>query len=303
MSGSDQKVLNHAHRFCRDVTRRRARNFYYGLKLTPEPQRSALYSVYAWMRRADDLVDNATKITDDLRREIAAFRATTDAALAGRVTVDEHLWVALADTAARFDLPREAFHLTLEGQLDDLAGAHYATFGDVRDYCYRVASTVGLICIGIWGYSDPAARELAVDRGIAFQLTNILRDYREDFDVGRVYLPAEDFERHGITPGELRQWSLPAACRAIIGRQVERATWYYQRAAPLDGMIGRSGRPTLWAMTAIYHALLAKIGRSPHRIAGNRRLRLSSIRKGSIALRARWLNGRSVVTPAAVTEA
>ena len=89
----------------------------------------------------------------------------------------------------------------------------------------------------------------------------------------------------------------------MVDRQVERAKWYYQRSAPLDGMISRSGRPTLWAMTAIYHALLAKIGRSPHRIAGNRRLRLSSIRKGSIALRARWLNGRSVVTPAAVTEA
>ncbi len=303
MSGSDQAVLDRAYRFCRDVTRRRARNFYYGLKLTPQPQRSALYSVYAWMRRADDLVDNAQKITDDLRRDIAVFRATTDAALSGRVMVDEHLWVALADTAARFDLPREAFHLTIEGQLDDLSGAHYETFGDMRDYCYRVASTVGLICIGIWGYSDPAARELAIDRGIAFQMTNILRDYREDFDAGRVYLPVEDFKRHGITPGELRGWSDPAACRAMIGRQVERANEYYERSAPLDDMISRIGRPTLWAMTAIYHALLTKIGRSPHRIAGDRRLRLSSLRKGSIALRARWLSGRGAVTPTAVTEA
>ncbi len=211
--------------------------------------------------------------------------------------------MALADTAARFDLPREAFHLTLEGQLDDLAGAHYATFGDVRDYCYRVASTVGLICIGIWGYSDPAARELAIDRGIAFQMTNILRDYREDFDAGRVYLPVEDFKRHGITPGELRGWSDPAACRAMIGRQVERANEYYERSAPLDDMISRSGRPTLWAMTAIYHALLAKIERSPQRIVGDRRLRLSSLRKGSIAMRARWLDGRSAETATAVTAA
>ncbi len=303
MSGTDPAILDQAYRFCRDVTRRRARNFYYGLKLTPEPQRSALYSVYAWMRRADDLVDNAPKITDDLRRDIAAFRATTDAALSGRVTVNEHLWVALADTASRFELPSEAFHLTLEGQLDDLAGAQYATFNDVRDYCYRVASTVGVICIGIWGYSDPAARELAIDRGIAFQMTNILRDYREDFDVGRVYLPAEDFKRHGITPHDLRRWSDPSACRAMITRQVERANSYYERSAPLDAMISRSGRPTLWAMTAIYHALLAKIEQAPQRIVGDRRLRLSSLRKGSIALRARWLNGRGSVTPAAVTEA
>ncbi len=303
MSDSDRAALDRAFDFCRDVTRRRARNFYYGLKLTPEPQRSALYSVYAWMRRADDLVDNAPKITDELRRDIAAFRITTDEALSGRVSSNEHLWMALADTAGRFDLPPEAFHLTLEGQLEDLAGAHYATFADVRDYCYRVASTVGLICIGIWGYSDPAARELAVDRGIAFQITNILRDYKEDFDVGRVYLPAEDFERHGITPDNLRQWSLPAACRAMIDRQVERANSYYERSAPLEGMISRSGRPTLWAMTAIYHALLAKIERAPQRIVGDRRLRLSSLRKGSIAMRARWFDGRGAETPAAVTEA
>ena len=139
---TDQPTPDQAYRFCRNVTRCRARNFYYGLKLTPQPQRSALYAVYAWMRRADDLVDNAPKITDNLRREIATFRGTTDAALSGRVTENEHLWVALADTAGRYDLPHEAFHLTLEGQLDDLAGAHYATFGDVRDYCYRVASTL-----------------------------------------------------------------------------------------------------------------------------------------------------------------
>lgn len=303
MSGTDQATLDRAYAFCRDVTRRRARNFYYGLKLTPQPQRSALYSVYAWMRRADDLVDNAPELTDDLGRDIAAFRAATDAALSGRITGNEHLWIALAATAARYELPREAFHLTLEGQLEDLAGAHYATFTDVRDYCYRVASTVGLICIGIWGYSDPAARELAVDRGIAFQLTNILRDYKEDFDVGRVYLPTEDFQRHGITPQGLRQWSDPAACTAMIEQQVERAKSFYDRSAPLDGMVSRGGRPTLWAMTAIYGALLAKIERSPQRIVGDRRLRLSSLRKGSIALRARWLGGRGAETHAAVTEA
>lgn len=300
---TDQATLDRAFSVCRDITRRRARNFYYGLKLTPEPQRSALYSVYAWMRRADDLVDNAPEMTEHLGREIAAFRAATDAALSGRNTSDEPIWVALADTASRYDLPREAFHLTLEGQLEDLSGAHYATFADVREYCYRVASTVGLICIGIWGYSDPTARDLAVDRGIAFQMTNILRDYKEDFDAGRVYLPAEDFQRHRLTPEALRRWSDPAACRAMIAHQVERAKSFYERSAPLDGMIGRSGRPTLWAMTSIYRALLAKIERSPRRIVGDRRLRLSSLRKGSIAFRARWFDGRGVETHAAVTEA
>ncbi len=293
------EAMNH----CRDVTRRRARNFYYGLKLTPEPQRSALYSIYAWMRRADDLVDGVSEEADGRRREIAQFRVATDEALSGRTNGNEHLWIALADTATRFDLPRESFQLMLEGQLADLAGADYATFSDMRDYCYRVASSVGLICISVWGYSDPAACELAVDRGIAFQLTNILRDYKEDYDDGRVYLPAEDLARHGLTAQQLRQWHDPAACTALIGEQVERTRSYYARSAPLDGMISVCGRPTLRAMTSIYGGLLAKIARSPRLIVGDRRVRLSSLRKGTIAMRARWAAGRGTEAPPTVSEA
>ena len=299
----DRAPVVKAMKHCRDVTRHRARNFYYGLKLTPEPQRSALYSIYAWMRRADDLVDGVTEEAEQRRREIAQFRVATDEALSGRTDGNEHLWIALADTAMRFDIPRESFQLMLEGQLADLAGAHYATFSDVRDYSYRVASSVGLICISVWGYNDPAAREMAVDRGIAFQLTNILRDYKEDYDDGRVYLPAEDIARHGLTALRLRQWEDPAACTALIGEQVERTRSYYERSAPLDGMIGICGRPTLWAMTSIYGGLLAKIARSPQHIVGDRRVRLSSLRKGTIALRARWAAGRGTEAPQTVSEA
>ncbi len=303
MTVADEQSLARAHGFCRAVTRRRARNFYYGLKLTPQPQRSALYAIYAWMRRADDLVDSTPGESELGRREIAAFGATTDAALSGRVDRDEHLWIALADTARRFDLPRESFHMVLEGQLQDLAGTRYETFSDVRDYCYHVASTVGLICISVWGYSDPAARELAVDRGIAFQLTNILRDYKEDFDTGRVYLPAEDFARHGLTPEQLRQWADPGTCRTMIGEFAARTRSFYEQSAPLDRMICRCGRPTLRAMTAIYGALLSKVERSPRRIVAQRRLRLSSTRKGSIALWARLFAGRGADAAPAVSEA
>ncbi len=303
MTAGAEQTLAPALDFCRAVTRRRARNFYYGLKLTPEPQRSALYAIYAWMRRADDLVDSLPGESEAGRGEIAAFGAATDSALSGRIAQDGHLWVALADTARRFDLPSESFHLVLEGQLKDLTGSQYETFSDVRDYCYHVASTVGLICISVWGYSDPAARELAVDRGIAFQLTNILRDYKEDYDAGRVYLPAEDFARHGLTPQQLRQWADPAACRAMIRELAARTRSFYEQSAPLDQMVGRCGRPTLWAMTTIYEALLSKIERSPRRIVARRRLRLSSLRKGSIALRARLFAGRGADEAAAVSEA
>jgi phytoene synthase len=284
--------VEEAFRYCRDITRHRARNFYYGLKLTPEPHRSALYSIYAWMRRADDLVDSADADADDRRQAIEAFRAETDGALDGDAAGDDPLWVALSDTATRYDVPRDAFHGVLDGQIEDLSGRSYETFGEVRGYCQRVASSVGLICISIWGYRDPAARELAVDRGIAFQLTNILRDYKEDYDAGRVYLPQEDFRRHSLSPDVLRRWGEPARCRSFVLDQVERAASFYRRSAALEGMITSACRPTLWAMTTIYKGLLRKIEQAPRRIVSDHRLRLSSLRKGVIALRARRRAGR-----------
>jgi phytoene synthase len=278
-----------AFRYCRDVTRHRARNFYYGLKLTPEPQRSALYAVYAWMRRADDLVDSTAEDLGGRREAIDSFRTATMSALDGAKDEDDWLWIALSDTASRYEVPKEAFHGVLDGQIEDLSGQRYETFGELRRYCERVASTVGLLCISIWGYTDPAARKLAEERGIAFQLTNILRDYKQDYDTGRVYLPQEDFDRHRLTPTMMRRWSEPGRCREFVLDQVKRAQSYYDRSAPLEGMITPSCRPTLWAMTAIYNGLLTKLQRFPARIISDHRLRLSSMRKGIIALRARWM--------------
>ncbi len=245
MTCPNRQKVEDAVRHCQAVTRRRARNFYYGLKLTPEPQRSALFVVYAWMRRADDLVDVDTGDAEGTRRGIEAFRSATDAALAGRAVDDDPVWIALADMASVFDVDRDAMHAMLDGQIEDLAHPSYDTFDEVRHYCYRVASTVGLVCIGIWGYDDPAARQLAVDRGIAFQLTNILRDFREDYDGGRVYLPGEDFRRHGITPSILRRWADPQPCHRFVEEQVARAKTYYVRSEALDGMIARACRPIL----------------------------------------------------------
>lgn len=278
-----------ALRHCRDVTRARARNFYYGLKLSPEPQRSALYVIYAWMRTADDLVDDAHgKPAAQIESSIGAFREQTAAALAGRPAGDDALWIGLADTASRFRLPPEYFDGMIDGQLDDLAKARYETFEQLRNYCYRVASTVGLLCIEIWGYEDDSARELAIDRGIAFQLTNIIRDYKEDFDHARLYLPQEDFLRHGLSPEDLRHWRNPAACTALMLQQIHRADSYYARSKSLDSLICPACRPTLWAMTAIYHGLLDKMRRNPSRLIMTKRLRLSAMHKGSIALRAKW---------------
>ncbi len=293
MSAVQEQAVSEAMRYCRKVTRRRARNFYYGLKLAPEPQRSALYTIYAWMRRADDLVDGAADDAGLRLQNIEAFRDATDAALAGQAPDDDPLWIALKQTAEGFNLQLDALHSMLDGQIEDLSGRRYQTFEEVREYCYRVASTVGLLCLDIWGYEDPAARDHAVERGIAFQLTNILRDYKEDYDAGRLYLPAEEFARHDLTPEQLRHWSDPPRCGRFVLEQVERVESFYVQSSPLDHMITPSCRGALWAMTTIYRSLLKRIERDPWRIVLGNRLRLSPLRKGTIALRARWQASRN----------
>ena len=284
-SGPSSKVVQH----CRAITRRRARNFYYGLKLLPEPRRTALYAMYAWMRKADDLVDNKTLSAEQKQAQLAAFREMTDRAIAGDVPDDDPMWAGIAFVAERFQLHPENMHAMLDGQLEDVAEPTFETFQALQQYCYKVASTVGLVCIEIWGYRDPAARELAIERGIAFQLTNILRDLREDIDNDRLYLPQEDFAACDLTPAKLRQWAEPQQCRDFLLMQVSRAESFYERSADLDSLITPECRPTLWAMTTIYRSLLEKIKADPALVVAPQRIRLSALRKASIAVQARWL--------------
>lgn len=280
--------LRSAIEHCRQVCHSHARNFYYGLKLSPEPQRSALYVLYAWMRMADDLADGAMATDRDAaRKRIETFRESTRQSLNGASASNEPIWMALSYVAEQYGLHAKPFHDMLDGQLDDLERNTYNTFSELHNYCERVASTVGLLCVEVWGYEDASARDLATSRGIAFQLTNIIRDYAQDFDTGRVYFPREDYSRFNLTPEELRHWSKPRVCAAFMHHQVERAESFYQQSSRLDDLITPAFRPTLWAMTAIYHALLMKIAADPAK-AMTRRVRLSAWYKASIALRARW---------------
>jgi phytoene synthase len=290
-SGSAATEQAAAFKHCEAITRQRARNFYYGLRLAPEPQRSALFAMYAWMRRADDLIDASSLGEDERRTAIDTFMAATDNAFAGSLPSadDDPMWIAFAGTAQRFPIRREQFREMIDGQLDDLKGDTYESFEELESYCYRVASTVGLICVEIWGYSDPVARQHAIERGIAFQLTNILRDLREDHDRGRVYLPAELFRKHNLTIDHVLAWSPAVRCADLVLEVVERAEARYAASAPLDMMITPSCLPTLWAMTRIYHGLLEQVRERPERVSMERRLRLSSFRKGAIALRAKFM--------------
>lgn len=309
--------LRHAYACCGEVVKRRARNFYYGLRLTPEPRRSAIYSVYAWMRAADDEADDAGSI-EHKRERLRRFRDATEALLSGGdlgPRAGDPAFVAFAHTVHAFALDPADLRALLDGLDFDLdhearAAAARAQQGDraapvlmcssreeLQTYCYRVASTVGLVCIKIWGLAPNAkweeARPLAIRRGLAFQLTNILRDFGEDFDEGRVYLPSDDLRAAGITPTDLRRWTRPRECDALVRGLSSWARGEYEASQPLDAMVDPMCFATLRTMTRIYSGLLTVVERDPRRIVGGPRIRLQSMHKAGIALRAcarAWVN-------------
>ena len=296
----DPSVVSASFDLCRRITRERARNFYYGLRLTPEPRRSAIYAVYAWMRAADDAVDRPGASEEERRAALDAFEGRTwfelglSDVVGGGGGGDEGVvfWSAFCETVRRYGVDVGVLGEVMAGMRDDLEGPGSFDEAGLERYCYRVASTVGLICVSIWGLRagvDVAeARELAIERGQAFQRTNILRDFAEDFDERprRVYVPGEVFSRHGITPDELRVWEPPAACRSLVMDRVADARARYERSSALDEMVDPACRPTLWAMTRIYRGLLERIAAEPSRIVLGDRVRLSSVRKIGIAARA-----------------
>ncbi len=294
---------------CVRITRTHARNFYYGLKLLPPAKRLSLYVVYAWMRLLDDIVDASEQVAHERSDALARFEARTRRAVGadwheqliddlvaadGVLSREQLVMAALANTAGAYELSADDFLAAIEGQRMDVDGCDYADSAAVEAYCDRVASTVGRICIDVWGLLETGtpearsrARALATRRGIAFQLTNILRDVREDLARGRVYLPADELALHGITAHELVAWSKPAECARFMHKQCARALRAFEESAALDGLVARDSRASLAALTAVYRAILAKIERDPHR-AMQSRARLSTWTKTCIALRARF---------------
>ena len=285
-----------SYRYCHALTRERARNFYYGLKLTPEPKRSALYALYAFMRACDDLVDGedegAAVSVDERLAQIERFRADMVAAInsadAAALPAGE-LWPAVRHAARTYGIDAVRLHTMLDGQRADVLVHRYPTFQELYGYCYKVASVVGLACLDIWGHDgDRSVVQLAEYRGIAFQLTNILRDVAEDAQRGRVYLPQDELRRFGVEIADLREGRATAAFVRMMTYQVERARSYYEMSASLERHVDPACRGTTWAMTEIYRRLLERIKESPASVLGRRRVRLSSPEKLRIALRATW---------------
>lgn len=279
-------------RHCRQITQREARNFYYGLKLTPEPRRSALYAIYAWMRRADDEADSAAVI-EARRVGLARLRDQTERALSGDPPRNsDPMWPALTATMAAYPIRAEWLADVLDAMDEDIEGFHCVDDDQLDRYCYQVASTVGMICVSIWGLRDPAdtqrALELAATRGTAFQLTNILRDFVEDYDGSprRVYLPEQSFRAMDLTPVRLRAWDPPSRCEEFVNAWIDRARQVYVLSAGLESLIAPDCVPVLNAMTRIYRDLLERIAREPHRIVLGGRISIPRVRKVRIALSA-----------------
>ena len=261
--------IDAAYAACRAIAKREAKNFYYAFVALPAHKRDAMCAVYAFMRHADDISDDESKDPATRREELADWTA---AWRDGEDTADP-VFVAVRDTQRRFDIPNELLEQLIHGTAMDVqpevAGRDadglntFATFAQLYQYCYYVASVVGLVCIRIFGYSSPTAEKLAEETGIAFQLTNILRDVREDAERGRVYIPEDDLKGSGTNAVELahvktgRELTEPQ--RLALAGIARRARAYYHSADRLLPLISADSRPALRVLVNIYSRLLQRI--------------------------------------------
>lgn len=269
-----------SYRICREIARREAKNFYYAFVALPWHKRDAICAVYAFMRHADDLSDDESLSIEQRRLNLNAWLDAWHRAASGEASSDP-VFIALADAQARFQIPCALLDRLVQGTAMDLdrpiPGQYdtYPTFEDLYHYCYLVASVVGLVCIRIFGYTDPRAEKLAEETGIAFQLTNILRDVREDFERGRIYLPTEDLARHSVSIADLASLiSKPRGLSpneyTLLDAEAKRAEHYYRSGYALLPLISPDSRPALRVLIDIYHALLRRIERHNYAVFSTR---------------------------------
>jgi phytoene synthase len=252
--------VEYAYRQCEEITRHAAANFYYGIRLLPREKRQAMSAVYAFARRVDDIGDEAGESTAKLAA-LDAERASLAAIARGPLNgyAGDPVTVGLADARRRFALPLEALELLIDGVELDVRGTRYETFDELVVYCRDVAGSIGRLCLAIFSSGNRHEHEsLADDLGVAMQLTNILRDVREDYDNGRVYLPREDLERFGC--------EAPAITPELIRFEAGRAGEWFDRGLQLVDVLDTRSASCVLAMTGIYRKILERIANQPDEI-------------------------------------
>jgi phytoene synthase len=261
-----------AYSVCKGITRRAAKNFYYAFLVLPRRKREALCAVYAFMRRCDDIADDPALRLPDRRQKLEIWLDALHRAQQGEPT-DDAILLALIDSQRRFSISAGLLDELAHGTAMDIEETEdsaqttsapgltiqYKTFDDLRLYCYRVASVVGLVCIHIFGYRDPAAEPLAERCGLAFQITNIIRDVKEDAGLGRIYLPEEDLAKFNLSASELLTAPDPARFRPLLALEADRAREFYASGEELLPYISEDSQPALWVLVTIYRRLLERI--------------------------------------------
>ena len=256
--------------YCNTVTKRSGSNFYYSFFFLPAARREAMYTVYAFCKEVDSAVDDAPPGSDP-KEAIRQWRAEVTAVY-GDIPVHPAA-ISLASHVRQLDIPREYFDELINGVEMDLATTRYATFEELSRYCYRVAGVVGLICLHIFGTRDPRAQDYAVNLGMAFQLTNILRDLGTDADRGRIYLPREDLARFDCTEEHLLQRRSPPRFNDLMAFQCTRAHEFYDKARTILESLPRADRKALTPaeiMRGVYERILFRIERAGYRVFGPR---------------------------------
>ncbi len=293
-----ESQLAMAYSVCRGIARTSAKNFYYAFLVLPRRKREALCAVYAFMRRCDDLSDDVTLPSWERRSKLETWLDALHHAQAGEPT-DDPIFLALTDAQRRYQVPSELLDQLAFGTLMDLPDdapepnpdqqpqsppgptVQYRSFKDLYLYCYHVASVVGLVCIKIFGYRDPAAERLAERCGIAFQLTNIIRDVKEDAAMGRIYLPLEDLYKFELLPPDLPGTPDSTRMRALLAMEADRAREFYQSGHELIPLVSEDSQPALWVLVTIYQRLLEKIALRRYEVFAER-VRLTTREKLTI---------------------
>jgi phytoene synthase len=274
--------IHMAYSVCRSIARSAAKNFYYGFVVLPRRKRNALSAVYAFMRRCDDIADDITLRPEDRHHKLLEWLDKVHRALAAQPT-DDPVLLALTDAQRAYQIPIGLLDQLAYGTAADLSYgggeanvaaplvARYQNFEELRQYCYGVASVVGLVCIRIFGYRDPAAEPLAERCGLAFQLTNIIRDVKEDAAMGRVYFPQEDLAQCGLSAADLAATQVDVArIRPLLALEAERARECYRDGEELILLVNEDSQPALWVLITIYRRLLEKIAANGYDVFSER---------------------------------